>query len=109
MGSVWLLVEIHGRNSMVGRSKLVLIVSPTLNAVQDEQGPGNEFENDRDHKARKTSIVSCVFLRGTIGVIAPALVDVGQVPGGTVRGVGAPRAKERATSNEQYNCPNKKY
>lgn len=64
---------------MVVRSKLLLIVSPTLKAVQDEKGPGNEFENDRDHKACESGIVGRVFLRSAIGIIAPGLVDIGEV------------------------------
>jgi hypothetical protein len=82
-GAVWLLVEIYRRNGMVVRSKLVLIVSATLKAVQDEEGPGNEFENDRDHKTCESGIVGSVFLRGAIGIIAPGLVDVGKVAVGT--------------------------
>lgn len=69
---------------MVVRRKLVLIVSATLEAVQDEESPGNEFENDRDHKACESGIVGRVFLRSAIGIIVPSLVDVGEVAVGAV-------------------------
>lgn len=75
---------------MIGGSKLLLVVPAALDAVQDEKSPGNELEDDGDNKACKSGVVSAIFLRGAIVIIAPALVQVGEITVGAVRGVGVP-------------------
>lgn len=98
--AIWLLVEIHGRNGVVVDSKMLQVGPAELNTVQDETDPGDEFEEGADYEAHNSTVPNPILVRCTIGVIAVALIHPSQVFSGTLRGVGAPGAKQRASGNE---------